>query len=106
MMAETLAQSNHYEKLLDSKASRRGHDEFVKPLKYYRQEELKHMREDFYKHNTPYHPARKQFVYKIPATGTPERLAVHRRPNRAGEAVWPPLRESHNSQAALVTSIT
>lgn len=79
MMTQSLAQSNNYDKILESKGLRRSHDEFVKPLKYYRQEELKHMREDFFKVNTPYHPARKQFVYKTPATGTPERIALHRR---------------------------
>ncbi len=81
MMAESLAQSNIYQKILDSKIQRREHDEFVKPLKYYRQEELKHMRADFYKPDSPYHPARKQFVYKTSATETPERLAQHRRPD-------------------------
>jgi putative two-component system hydrogenase maturation factor HypX/HoxX len=96
MMAETLAQSNNYDKLLNSKVSRRSHDEFVKPLKYYRQEELRHMREDFYKANSPYHPARQQFVHKISATGTPERLALHRRDTRADEVVFP-LRDRNHS---------
>jgi putative two-component system protein, hydrogenase maturation factor HypX/HoxX len=99
IMAETLVQSNHYEKLLESKVLRRCHDEFVRPLKYYRQEELRHMREDFYKPNMPYHPARKQFVYKIPATETPERLAHHRRSNRNAEGVLS-LREIHGGQSA------
>ncbi|NOU20489.1 MAG: hydrogenase maturation protein [Methyloglobulus sp.] len=99
MMAETLAQSNNYEKLLASKLLRRSHDEFVKPLKYYRHEELKHMREDFYKLNTPYHPARKQFVYKTPATETPRRLAHHRHSNRNDDSVLP-LRERNNGHAA------
>jgi putative two-component system protein, hydrogenase maturation factor HypX/HoxX len=99
IMAETLVQSNHYEKLLESKALRRCHDEFVKPLKYYRQEELRHMREDFYKANKPYHPARKQFVYKIPATETPQRLAHHRRSSHNEEGVLS-LREIHGGQSA------
>lgn len=87
MMTQSLAQSNNFEKILESKGLRRSHDEFVKPLKYYRQEELKHMREDFFKPNMPYHPARKQFVYKTPAAGTPERLASHRRNPAADHTV-------------------
>ncbi|MEQ1559645.1 MAG: hydrogenase maturation protein [Methyloglobulus sp.] len=99
IMAETFAQSKDYEKLLGSKVLRRNHDEFVKPLKVYRQEELKHMREDFYKQNTPYNPARKQFVYKPPATGTPERLAQHRHPEFSDDSVVP-LRERNSNHAA------
>jgi putative two-component system protein, hydrogenase maturation factor HypX/HoxX len=89
MMAETLAQSNNYEKILASKVLRRSHDEFVKPLKYYRQEELRRIREDFYRPNTAYNPARKQFVYKTPAIETPDRLAHHRRSNRSDNGVLP-----------------
>lgn len=89
MMTESLAQSNNYDKILESKAKRRDHDEFVKPLKYYRQEELRHMREDFYKPNSPYNPARKEFVYKTPATETPERLAHHRYADHADYSVLP-----------------
>jgi putative two-component system protein, hydrogenase maturation factor HypX/HoxX len=100
MMTESLAQSNNYEKILDSKLLRRSHDEYIKPLKYYRQEELRHMRDDFYKPNTPYHPARKQFVYKTPCTETPVRLAVHRSDQKANDIVLP-LRERNSSQTAL-----
>jgi putative two-component system protein, hydrogenase maturation factor HypX/HoxX len=78
IMAETLAMSNNYTAILETKSTRRQQDEFVKPLKYYRQEELKHMRDDFFKPNSPYHPARKQFVLKMPCAETPERLALHR----------------------------
>lgn len=99
IMTETFAQSKDYEKLLGNKVLRRDHDEFVKPLKVYRQEELKHMREDFYKQNTPYNPARKQFVYKTPATETPERLAHHRHPEFSDDSVVP-LRERNSSHAA------
>ena len=104
MMVETLAQSNNYEKILGSKGLRRSHDEFVKPLKYYRQEELRRMREDFYKPNTLYNPARKQFVYKTPATETPERLAQHRRSNHNDDNVLP-LRERNSSQGNLIQSV-
>jgi putative two-component system protein, hydrogenase maturation factor HypX/HoxX len=104
IMAETLAQSNNYEEIVESKAKRRSHDEFVKPLKVYRHEELRHMREDFYKPNTLYHPARKQFVYKMPATETPERLAHHRCLKHSDNGVLP-LRERNGSPVALIQSV-
>lgn len=78
ILAETLAQSNSYAKLLAAKIARRNHDEFVKPLKYYREEELAIMRDNFFKDNSAYHPARKSFVYKLPGTVTPSHLAKHR----------------------------
>jgi putative two-component system protein, hydrogenase maturation factor HypX/HoxX len=104
IMAETLAQSNHYEKLLESKVLRRSHDEFVKPLKYYREEELRRIKEDFYRPNTPYNPARKQFVYKTPATGTPDRLAHHRRFKFSDDSVLT-LRERNGSQVTQIQSL-
>ena len=104
MMVESLAQSNNYEKILESKAKRRSHDEFIKPLKYYRQEELRHMREDFYKPNSPYHPARKQFVFKTPATGTPERLALHRQSYCTDDNVYV-LKESGSSHDPILQCI-
>jgi putative two-component system hydrogenase maturation factor HypX/HoxX len=87
MMVESLAHSNNYDKILESKVKRREHDEFVKPLKYYRQEELRHMRDNFYKPNTPYNQARKQFVYKTPPTQTPERLTLHRQANPDNDSI-------------------
>jgi putative two-component system protein, hydrogenase maturation factor HypX/HoxX len=104
IMVETLAQSNNYEKILESKVLRRSHDEFIKPLKVYRQEELRHMREDFYKPNTPYHPARKQFVYKVPATETPDRLAHHRQFD-SNDACVSPIRERNASPFALMQGV-
>ena len=101
MMVESLAQSNNFDKILESKVLRRTHDEFVKPLKYYRQEELKRMREDFYKPNSPYHPARKQFVYKIAANETPERLALHRSSVHFDDKVLP-LRESAGNKSGSI----
>ncbi len=80
IMAESLTSGNNYDDILESKVRRRSYHEFVKPLKYYRMEELKHMREDFFAPNKPYDLARKQFVYKIPAKETPLRLALHRHP--------------------------
>ena len=104
MMVESLVQSNNYDKILESKEKRRSHDEFIKPLKYYRQEELRHMREDFYKPNSPYHPSRKQFVYKTPATETPERLALHRRSTRLDDKVLS-MRENTGNKAVSIKQV-
>lgn len=104
IMVETLAQSNNYEKILESKALRRSHDESIKPLKAYRQEELRHMREYLYKPNKPYHPARKQFAYKVPATETPERLAHHRQFD-SNDACVLPIRERNTSPVALMQGV-
>ncbi|MBM4207309.1 MAG: enoyl-CoA hydratase/isomerase family protein [Gammaproteobacteria bacterium] len=87
--AESLAQGNDFDKLLESKVRKHSYHEFVKPLKYYRQEELRHMREDFFKLNNPYHAARKQFVYKFPTKETPLRLALHRQAIAKDEAIVP-----------------
>lgn len=86
ILAETLAQSNNYDKLLAAKLARRNHDEFVKPLKYYREEELTLMRDNFFKTNSAYHPARKNFVYKIAGTATPDHLALHRTQAKSNES--------------------
>lgn len=102
MLANTLAQSSNYGNLLKSKALTREHDEFIKPLKYYRQEELTQLRKDFYKPNTPYHSARKQFVYKIPLTENTERLALHRRSNKA-DGIVIPFRFGNSSQIEGLT---
>jgi putative two-component system hydrogenase maturation factor HypX/HoxX len=103
MMTESLAQSNNYDKILESKVLRRSHDEFVKPLKYYRNAELRRMREDFYKPSSPYNPARKQFVYKLPCTETPARLALHRNSDHANDTVLP-IREMVRNHPSLTQS--
>lgn len=102
MLAETLAHSKNYGHLLKNKVLRRKHDEFIKPLKYYRQEELTQIRKDVFKPYTPYHSARKQFVYKIPLTENTERLALHRRPDKA-DGIVIPFRFGSNGQIEGVT---
>lgn len=98
IMAETLAQSNNYQKILESKLKRRSYEEFVKPLKYYRQEELRHMREEFFRPNSSYHPSRKQFIYKVNATETPKRLALHRQIPGDNESILPlKIRNTHQA---------
>jgi putative two-component system protein, hydrogenase maturation factor HypX/HoxX len=100
MMTESFVQSNNYDRILESKVLRRSHDDYVKPLKYYRQEELRQMRDNFYRPNSPYHAARKQFVYKTPATGTPERLALHRYVDQHNENIVPFRENSSNPHQA------
>jgi putative two-component system hydrogenase maturation factor HypX/HoxX len=89
IMAESLAYGNNYEKMVESKVTKYSYHEFVKPLKYYRQEELKRMREDFHVSNNPYNAARRQFVYKTPSKSTPSRLALHRHSGSKGGIIVP-----------------
>jgi putative two-component system hydrogenase maturation factor HypX/HoxX len=100
MMTESFVQSNNYDRILESKVLRRSHDEYVKPLKYYRQEELRQMRDNFYRPNSPYHAARKNFVLKAPATETPERLALHRHDDHVSENILPFRENSSNPHQA------
>ncbi len=63
---------------LAAKRERRARDEAAKPLAEYRQEELSHMRRNFYGFDPSYHVARHHFVNKSPASWTPRHLARHR----------------------------
>lgn len=63
---------------IDEKRAARDHDESVKPLSAYREEELTHMRRNFYGFDPSYHLARHHFVRKSPASWTPRHLARHR----------------------------
>jgi len=68
-MAEALAQHKNYDKILKSKIQRRNQDEFLKPLQYYREEEQRRMKEEFFESEALYHLIRKQLVYsKHPST--------------------------------------
>ncbi len=96
--AEKFAQDINFEQILENKRLKRYQDEFIKPLKYYRQEELKRMRDNFYQPASSYHSARQQFVYKKPAEETPERLCLHRQP--AFNFISPPNKESGSSKHA------
>jgi putative two-component system hydrogenase maturation factor HypX/HoxX len=62
-MSETLAQHPNYEKILRSKIQRRNQDEFIKPLQYYREEEQRRMKDEFFESDALYHLIRKQLVY-------------------------------------------
>ena len=64
--------------LLHAKQQRRQSDEAHKPLAAYRDEELTHMRRNFYGFDPSYHIARSNFVRRVAPSWTPRHLAVHR----------------------------
>ena len=63
---------------LAAKREARERDEAAKPLAVYREEELSHMRRNFYGFDPSYHVARHHFVRKSLASWTPRHLARHR----------------------------
>jgi putative two-component system protein, hydrogenase maturation factor HypX/HoxX len=62
-LAEALAEHKSYDKILRYKIQRRNQDEFIKPLQYYREEEQRRMKEEFFETDALYHLIRKQLVY-------------------------------------------
>jgi putative two-component system hydrogenase maturation factor HypX/HoxX len=74
-----LAEATDYGALLAAKRAQRAADEAHKPLAAYRDEELAHMRRNFYGFDPSYHYARAHFVGKVPHAWTPLHLALHRR---------------------------
>jgi len=66
-------------KLIEAKQQRREQDEVQKPLDAYRNEELEHMKLNFFGFDPSYHVARYYFVHKTCHSRTPPYLAVHRR---------------------------
>ncbi len=77
--AGELAVSPELAPRLAAKQARRVADEAAKPLAAYRDEELAHMRRNFYGFDPSYHYARAHFVAKVPHAWTPLHLALHRR---------------------------
>ena len=65
--------------LIAEKQQRRERDEKNKPLESYRQEELEHMKLNFFGFDPSYHVARYYFVHKTCHSRTPPYLAGHRR---------------------------
>jgi putative two-component system hydrogenase maturation factor HypX/HoxX len=76
--AEALAAAPDLSQRLEDKRARRARDEAAKPLAAYRDEELEHMRRNFYGFDPSYHVARYHFVHRTPHSWTPRHLAVHR----------------------------
>jgi putative two-component system hydrogenase maturation factor HypX/HoxX len=73
-----LAMSSDIRDLLATKSARRKADEAARPLERYREDELAHMRRNFYGFDPSYHVARHHFVHKTPPSWTPRHLAKHR----------------------------
>jgi len=76
--AMELAAATDLAERLAVKREIRMRDEASKPLAAYRQEELSHMRRNFYGFDPSYHVARHHFVRKSLASWTPRHLARHR----------------------------
>ncbi len=77
--AQALCGAADFDALLAAKRAQRAADEAHKPLAAYRDEELAHMRRNFYGFDPSYHYARAHFVGKVPHAWTPLHLALHRR---------------------------
>jgi putative two-component system hydrogenase maturation factor HypX/HoxX len=84
-IAAQFAHSHDYKRFLSRKRKQRQQDEEKKPLRQYRDEELKEMEKCFFDPDHVYsqacgnfHVARHNFVHKIKPSITPRRLATHR----------------------------
>ncbi len=62
-----VAHDGLHQSRLQDKRRRRAHDERVKPLEAYRQEELARCHQCFFGSDSGYHDARRRFVYKLRA---------------------------------------
>jgi putative two-component system protein, hydrogenase maturation factor HypX/HoxX len=63
--AERIAGDGLHRRRLEDKRLRRAHDERVKPLQAYREEELARCHECFFGPDSGYHDARRRFVFKL-----------------------------------------
>jgi len=88
-MAFGLATHDRFAAMLAAKNQRRATDEARKPLATYRDEELSHMRLNFFGFDSSYHVARYNFVHKVPHSRTPLHLAPHRKRCAAGASRQP-----------------
>lgn len=77
--AEKLASNPELPAMLARKNELRQRDEQTKPLARYREEELEHMRRNFYGDDRAYHDARVSFAYQAKPDRTPAHIALHRR---------------------------
>jgi putative two-component system hydrogenase maturation factor HypX/HoxX len=75
--AERVVHDGLHQPRLRDKRRRRAHDEHVKPLAVYRQEELARCEQCFFGSGSGYHEARRRFVYKLPAG-----VSVEAKPSR------------------------
>ncbi|WDE03718.1 hydrogenase maturation protein [Thalassomonas viridans] len=72
-----MLEDDQYVALLSTKLAQRDKDELEKPLARYREEELEQMKQCFWGENSRYHQLRKNFVYKVCPTKTPQRLTQY-----------------------------
>jgi putative two-component system protein, hydrogenase maturation factor HypX/HoxX len=77
-ICQGLAAADQWKQRIAIKNQERKRDEAERPLQAYRDEELRHMRATFFNPHSEFHKARRNFVYKTPATETPLRIAPHR----------------------------
>jgi len=84
LRAEDLAAAPDLPDRLQAKQARRRQDEARRPLADYREEEMRHMRLNFFGFDPSYHVARYNFVHRVPQSRTPLHLALHRRIGAAG----------------------
>ncbi|MEV0824850.1 enoyl-CoA hydratase-related protein [Nonomuraea rubra] len=84
--AERLAADAGYDRLLAGRRQVREVDERRKPLDAYRAEELAEMSRDMFDDRGGFRLARREFVLKVKASATPERLAGHRELSGASPA--------------------
>jgi putative two-component system hydrogenase maturation factor HypX/HoxX len=77
--AVDLAAAPNLPERLQAKQARRRQDEDLRPLAHYREEEMRHMRLNFFGFDPSYHVARYNFVHRVPQSRTPLHLALHRR---------------------------
>ncbi len=76
--------SPEFEEFIKRKISERTSPRWKELIKKCREEELEHMKLNFYGFDTSYHIARHYFVHRIPHFRTPPYLAIHRRLNFKG----------------------
>ena len=76
--AVALAQSPFYSILLEQKRKERAADERYRPLEHYREEELRHMHQNFFGEDPAYHLARFHFVHKIACVQQPAPQALQK----------------------------
>ncbi|HTP71126.1 MAG TPA: hydrogenase maturation protein [Burkholderiaceae bacterium] len=101
--AAALAASPRVSDLLRAKQRRRLYDEADKPLAVYRDEELAHMRRNFYGFDPSYHVARSNFVHHVPPSWTPRHLCLHRRLDARQPRPDALARESGHGRGGLVS---
>lgn len=89
--AHQLADAGDFARRIRRKREERNRDETLRPLAQYRDEELEHMKLNFYGFDPSYHVARYKFVHRVPHAWTPLYLARHRRLGWQGPGSgWPP----------------